>query len=144
LEFKNHIKLKTSAVFIFVVLLSFCFQFVEYQLIKNVFNVNSYLMLVVHLPVAGVFLFHYYKRYLAAKILFIFILIFSQGGSALILGKEFGIHYYLLLVIVLLIILFDENKNILIFSFITIISFFAIQVGFNYVDPILRADIKVQ
>jgi len=131
-----------TAVFIFVVLLSFCFQFVEYQLIKNVFNINSYLMLVVHLPVAGVFILHYYKRYFAAKILFIFILIFTQGGSALILGQEFGIHYYLLLLIILFVVLFDDNKHILIFSVVTVLSFFAIQVGFDYVEPVLSENIK--
>jgi len=141
----RRIKLLNGITFtiIAVVLPSFVWQFVEYQLIKGVFNINSYLMLLVHFPVVFIYVLHHYKRFFSAKALFIMFVIITQGCFALSLGPEFGIHQYMILLVVLFVIFFDENKTVVIFSCITCVSFFLVQIGFAHIDPVLKENMKV-
>jgi len=123
-------------------LVAFFFQFVEYQIIKNEFNVNSYLMLVTHLPLGFVFLMHKKSKYVIARVFFIVYNLVLIVMVMVTVGSASGVPRILLIFPVAIIILFDDIKTQIIFVSLTALAFVIAEIISNYIPPFLEENLK--
>ncbi len=125
-----------------IVSVTFIYQFIYYQIIKQEFNINTYIMLFTYAPLTLSLYLNKRGLYSYSRCFFFFWHLITISLWSIAVGEHFGIHWTYLIFPILIMILFEKIKTQVLYLILTIAAFWSTYFSYQIFELVLSANIN--